>query len=640
MAKSDRLELVLDGSSLTLEELARAARDPRIRVSCDERALGRVAAGAKQVKGIVDRYREQYGKDKAKAILDYGVTTGFGEFKKVPIDPGNLPQLSRNILLSHSAGVGDNADRRDPANYFPAEVVRAALLLRLNTFLKGHSGVRPRLLEVLVAMINRGIVPLVPLHGSVGSSGDLAPLSHLFVVLLGEGAYYRVRTAADIAASGRRSPRVSSGKRLGADLGKVLAKDLKARVSYKEGLALTNGATFSAAILALAVVDAEALAGAADAAAALSLEAVCGCARALDPKVHGLRGHRGQGDSADNLRRLLDDSKLIDSKAKEVQDAYSLRCAPVVHGASRDTIAYAKMVVEREINSVTDNPLFFPEEEEDRELVEQRWDEKFKKNWPRGRDGYKGSLRRSFSAGNFHGQPVGLAADFLAIALAELANISERRTQTLMDENHSRGLPANLIPEGGVNSGFMIAQYCAASLVSENKVLTHPASVDSIPTSSNSEDHVAMATAAARKLRRVLANVQATLAIELVVAAQAVEWRNVLARSRWTQLSKALQKRKETEFRKLTAPRRGGLESRRQKVAEMLGAGTGRVYLEVRTAAAAMREDRTLDEDLRKVRRRLETGELTRAASAAVQGGLIPVAALASPAPREDREGR
>ncbi len=624
-------ELVLDGSSLTLEDLARAARDPRVEVSCDEQALERVAAGALQVAGIVEEYRKAV-REGRRPVLDYGITTGFGEFKKIAIDPEDLEKVSVNILLSHAVGVGDSADPDDPANYFPAEVVRAALIIRLNAFLKGHSGVRRELVDVLVAMINRGVVPLVPLHGSVGSSGDLCPLSHLFVVLLDEGRYYVVEDPADLSAAAWRGREVKGGDRLAEDLEIELPAKLEQRVIHKEGLALTNGATFSAAILALAVVDAEALAGAADAAAALSLEAVCGCARALDPKIHELRPHRGQRDSAENLRRLLESSLWIDSKADEVQDAYSMRCAPVVHGASRDAIAYARMVVETEVNAATDNPLLFPEERRDKSLREKRWDFGFRNYWP---EGYDGLERDSYSAGNFHGQPVGQAADFLAIALAELADVSERRTQTLLDENHSRGLPANLIPDGGVNSGYMIAQYCAAGLVSENKILAHPATVDSIPTSANSEDHVAMATAAARKLRRVLANVQATLAIELVVAAQGVEWRSVVGESTWEELAKieGERKRKESEFKELTAPEGKDAEDRRKAVAETLGAGSGRAYLEVRAAAPAMREDRTLDEDLRKVRRRLETGELTRAVAAAVPGGLVPIAALASPEP-------
>ncbi len=622
MAAAERAALVLDGASLTIAELARVARDPRVRIECAPAALARVERGAAQVAAIVDRYRRR------PESRDYGVTTGFGEFKKAIIPAERIDDLQRNILLSHLVGVGNSSDPDDPGNYFAAEIVRAALVTRLNTFLGGHSGVRPELVVAVVAMIERGVVPLVPLHGSLGSSGDLCPLSHLFAVLLGEGRYYRVETTADLAGGRWRERELRDASRLAGDLEGTLLEPPERRVTAKEGLALTNGATFSAAALALATHDAEALAGTADAAAALSLEAICGCARAFDPKVHDLRGQRGQIASAANLRRLLEGSRLIDRRATEVQDAYSLRCAPVVHGASREAVAFAKMIVGRELNAATDNPLFFPEEEERRELVAERWDGRFAANWPAG---YDGRERRSYSAGNFHGQQVALAADFLTIAVAELANISERRTQTLLDRNHNRGLPPNLIPDGGVNSGYMLAQYCAASLVSENKVLAHPVSVDSIPTSANTEDHVAMAAAAARKLGRVLANAQAVLAIELMVAAQAVEWRAAATPAIWEELGVAAapgEGEEERRFLALTGPDAGELARRRAALAERLGAGSGRVYLAVRAAAPAMREDRPLDADLGRLRRLLETGELVAGLAGELSGALEPIAPL------------
>ena len=284
--------------------------------------------------------------------------------------------------------------------------------------------------------------------------------------------------------------------------------------TFKEGLALVNGVNYSASMLALGVHDAERLADLADSAAALTMEAMCGCTRALDPKVHQARGQFGQMRSAARMRELLEGSKLVE-RAGAVQDPYSLRCAPQVHGATRDAIAFARSIAERELNATTDNPLFFPENGEP-------WDVRFRDNWP---DGYRGDQRLAYSAGNFHGQPIALAADFLGIALAEIANIAERRTQMLLDGHHNRGLPRNLTTRPGVNSGLMIAQYTAASLVSENKVLAHPASADSIPTSANTEDHVSMSTHAARKMRTILHNVQSVIAIELLVAAQALDWR-------------------------------------------------------------------------------------------------------------------
>ncbi|MEP7010595.1 MAG: aromatic amino acid lyase [Acidobacteriota bacterium] len=609
--------ITLDGSSLTLADLARIARDPSVAVECAPEALGRVERGWKRIEQIADAYTQAYrrlerGEEGDPPVLDYGVTTGFGEFKNIPIAPEQLELLQRNILLSHAVGVGENADSNDPANYFPPEVVRAALAIRLNAFLKGHSGVRLELAEVVRRMLVRGIVPRVPLRGSVGSSGDLCPLAHLFVVLLGEGDYYVVRTADDL----KSHPRTIRRGLL--DLADDLAYAGASApwplpgVSFKEGLALTNGATFSAAMLALSVHDGEIAADCADLAAALSLEAVCGCARALDPKVHEMRGHRGAIASAERLRALLAGSRLLDG-AGAVQDVYSLRCAPQVHGAARDALAYARAVAEQEINAATDNPLFFPEAESD------PWDWQFRDNWPKG---YDGTLRASFSAGNFHGEPIGFAADFLAIGLAELANISERRTQMLLDGHHSRGLPPNLIPWAGVNSGLMIAQYSAAGIVSENKVLAHPASVDSIPTSANSEDHNAMATFAARKLRTVLGNVQAVLAIELLVAAQAVEWRTLL-KSGGGKLAESAERGEDPGSLIRAAQEKGSAydaqlaeftawtgSERQPDIAGRLGAGTRGAYLAIRRAAPTMLADRLLDRDVRAVRGLVESGGL------------------------------
>ncbi|MBC8108930.1 MAG: aromatic amino acid lyase, partial [Anaerolineae bacterium] len=488
----------LTGESLTIEQVTRIARIPAITVSISEAALARVRKCREHIERIVKEYHDSLANPSGRITHVYGVTTGFGEFKDEPVPPEQLVELQQNILLSHSSGAGDSVDENDPANYFSNEVVRAALVIRLNTLIKGFSGVRVEVVNYIAAMINKGVVPLVPTRGSVGSSGDLCPLAHLFVVMLGEGRF-----------------RLGNDLREAKELPKVLNLAPVAP-SYKEGLALTNGATFSAAQLALAVHDAEVLAGVADVATAMAIEAICGRTRAYDEAIHDARNMAGQRDSAANIRALLSGSQMSD-RAKSLQDAYSIRCSPQVHGASRDTIAYAKMVVLAEINAATDNPLFFPELNRRPFDVQSRLD--------RGDDPNELGDERAFSAGNFHGQPIALAADFLAIAVAELANIAERRTQLLLDKNHNRNLPANLIAKRGVNSGLMLSQYCAAGLVSENKVLTHPASVDSIPTSANSEDHNAMASIAARKLRTVVSNCQAVLAINLLAATQAIDWR-------------------------------------------------------------------------------------------------------------------
>lgn len=555
--------ILLDGDSLTIEQLARVARDPSVRVERDPATNERVAAAEALIADVVRRYREGSG------ATEYGVTTGFGEFKDKPIAADDLEQLQRNLLLSHSVGVGNNANPDDLANYYAPDVVRGALVTRLNAFLKGHSGVRTKLVDIVEAMINRGVIPLVPLRGSVGASGDLCPLSHLFVVLLGNGRFY---TMADRT--------LRDATELPTVLG-FTAEELAP--TYKEGLALINGANFSAAMLALAVFDAERLAAAADGCVALAMEALVGCTRALDAKVHEARGQLGQIDSARRIREQLDGSKLVE-RAGAVQDPYSLRCAPQVHGASLDAIRYARAIAEREINAATDNPLFFPADSEPFDL-------RYRANWP---EKYRGAERLAYSAGNFHGQPLALAADFLTIAVSELANISERRTQLMLDAHMNRNLPPNLTTRPGVNSGLMIAQYTAASIVSENKVLAHPASVDSIPTGANAEDHVSMSTTAARKLGMVLANAQAVLAIELMVSAQAVEWRVATihgVEARVHTLDEAEQQAKAFESFLAT-----------KSVGSWLGNGTSALYERVRSAAQPVLHDRPLDADIRALR--------------------------------------
>ncbi len=598
--------IVLDGDSLTLDQLARVARDPRVGVSCAPEALRRVAEGEQQVQRLVARYNAAYesfrrrkisGREYLRALV-YGVSTGFGEFKHIPVPPARLHDLQRNLLLSHSVGVGDNAEADDPANYFPAEIVRGALLLRLNAFLKGHSGVRLALVRSVLAMLERGIIPLVPLRGSLGASGDLCPLAHLFAVLIGAGRYYRVRRPEDFGARPRKL--VDSAAQLPVPLPRPA-------ISYKEGLALTNGGNFSAAMLGLAVLDAQDAAHTADIAAALTLEAMLGRCEALDPRVHQARGQRGQAESAAAILALVAGSRFLTTPTNEVQDAYSLRCAPQVHGASRDALAYARMVAEREINAATDNPLFFAD---------------------------AGGAHQAYSAGNFHAQPIALAADFLTIGVAELANISERRTQMLLDSHHNRGLAPNLIAEEGLNSGYMIAQYTAASLVSENKVLAHPASVDSIPTSANAEDHVSMAPIATRKLRTVLANTQAVLAIELLVGAQAAEWRAL--RRRHPRLPPLPEEATFAEYERRTRARakeKAQFEAvaTSGRVAPLLGAGTRAAYLAVREQAAPMLADRPLDDDIRRVRAVVASGDLARRVRAAAPQALPEVRALLPP---------
>jgi histidine ammonia-lyase len=583
VSEPDHSPVTLDGSSLSLEDLVRVARDPRVKVEISGEAMEQVLRSRAQVEEVIQKY------ESGTKIFDYGITTGFGEFKDVAIPSHQLEELQSNILRSHAVGAGETADELAPSNYFEPEVVRAALVIRLNAFLKGHSGIRQEMVRVVQAMINRGVIPRVPIRGSVGSSGDLCPLAHLFVVLLGEGEHYRVEEPSDLLWH-ERDLRGGPGA-LAEDLGMKIP-----RPSFKEGLALTNGATFTAALLALAVHDAEHAARVADAGLALSLEAVCGCARAFDRRIHEARGHAGQIACAAHVRGLLKGSRLIE-RAGAVQDVYSLRCAPAVHGAARDSISYARKVVEAEINAATDNPLFFPRQDD--------WfDLEFRDNWP---EGYHGDHRISFSGGNFHGEPLGFAADFLAIGLAELASISERRTQMLLDCHHNRNLPSNLIPHRGVNSGWMIAQYTAAGIVSENKVLTHPATVDSIPTSANTEDHNAMGIIAARKLRTVLRNTQAVLAIELLVATQAVEWRVAMKRDPrdspqpldWQEAEEEAKR-----FREETAP------ERRETIAAALGEGTRRAYLAIRSLVPTLlADDHVLEGDLRAVRGAIEAGE-------------------------------
>jgi histidine ammonia-lyase len=399
----------------------------------------------------------------------YGINTGFGRFVSQSIPDELTEELQVRLLRSHACGVGEP---------YPDEVVRAALLLRANALAKGNSGARPALAERLAECVTAGIVPHVPARGSVGASGDLAPLAHLALPLIGEGEAW---------LDGERLPGDEALRRAGLQ---------PLRLQAKEGLSLVNGTQFMGAMAALGVVRARRLAAAADIACAVSLEALQGSRNSFLPAVHALRPLPGQGAAAANVLRLLEGSAINEAHrwCDQVQDAYSLRCAPQVHGASRDLLAYVESTVAIELNSATDNPLVLVDEEL---LV---------------------------SNGNFHGQPLAFALDALAMAVAELASISERRVERLVNPSLSGGLPAFLTANGGLNSGFMIPQYVAAALVSENKALCHPASVDSIPTSAGQEDHVAMGNASGLMALQVLGNVERALAIELLAGAQAVEF--------------------------------------------------------------------------------------------------------------------
>jgi len=399
----------------------------------------------------------------------YGVNTGFGRFVSRSIPEELTEELQVRLLRSHACGVGEP---------YPDEIVRAAMLLRANTLSKGCSGARVETAQLLVECLNRGLVPHVPSRGSVGASGDLAPLAHLALPLIGEGE----ASLNDERLSGREA------------LARVGLEPV--RLKAKEGLSLVNGTQFMTAFGTLGLVRARCLARVADLACALSLEALQGSRSSFLAQIHALRPLRGQNDSAANILRLLDESAIIESHrwCDKVQDAYSLRCAAQVHGASRDLLDYVDYTVSVELNAATDNPLVLVDDEL---LV---------------------------SNGNFHGQPLAFALDAVAMAVSELANISERRLERLVNPNLSDGLPAFLTSDGGLNSGFMIPQYVAASLVSENKILCHPASVDSIPTSAGQEDHVSMGNTSGLKAWQVLANAERALAIELLAAAQAVEF--------------------------------------------------------------------------------------------------------------------
>ena len=452
-------KIVLDGNSLTLEEVAAVSRE-HAAVSIAPEAVEAVNASRRIIDDIVNEER-----------VVYGVTTGFGSLCKVHISKEDCVQLQENLIRTHACGHGAPLSE---------EAVRAIMLIRVNSLLKGYSGIRLSTIETLVAMLNQGVVPHIPEKGSLGASGDLAPLAHMVLPMLGLGkAYYK----------GELLPGAEAMKRAGVP---VIA------LEAKEGLALINGTTVLTAVGALATYDAIGLLKLADVAGALSLEVHKGIENAFDEDLHVIRPQAGQLATARNLRALIEGSgQTIQMNRDRVQDPYTLRCMPQIHGASKDSIAYVKTKVEIEINSVTDNPIIT-------------------------RDG------KVISGGNFHGEPMAQPFDFLGIAAAEIGNVSERRIERLVNSSLS-GLPSFLVKHPGLNSGYMITQYAAAALASENKVLSHPASVDSIPSCENQEDFVSMGTIAARKARDIVDNSRRILATEILAACQALDLREATA---------------------------------------------------------------------------------------------------------------
>ena len=458
-------EIILDGESLTFEQVLAVAfgKPDAPRVVLSRAAEAQVNRSANAVQKLL-----------ARGEIAYGITTGFGAFKDKIISREESAQLQRNIVVSHAVGVGKP---------FDVPTTRAIMLIRANTLARGFSGIRLETLELLLGFLNHGVHPVIPEKGSLGASGDLAPLAHMACVLIGEGEAEfagKVYSAAEVLEK--------------ADLQPV-------KLAAKEGLALTNGTTVMTAVGVLEVEKAKYLADAADIAGCLSLEGLNGTTLAFDERIHALRPHPRQMHCAANLRNILRESEFVRGFDKtNVQDAYTLRCIPQVHGACRDAIAYAEWVVNIELNAVTDNPLIFCDENCEQIDV--------------------------ISGGNFHGEPLALAFDYLAISLSELGNISERRIMRLTDESsNARVLPPFLTENGGLNSGFMIVQYTAAALATENKILSHPASVDTIPSSANVEDHVSMGVTSVLKLRQIAENLEQIIALELFCAAQAVDFR-------------------------------------------------------------------------------------------------------------------
>lgn len=485
-------KVIITGNTLTLDEVVSVCRN-YAKVELSDFAVEEIIKSRK----TVDKFVE-------KECVVYGITTGFGKFSDVNISKEESKILQKNLIITHAVGAGKP---------FETEIVRGIMLLRINNLAKGYSGAKLETIQTMIEMLNKKVHPVIPQKGSLGASGDLAPLSHMVLPMIGLGeAEY-------------------DGKIMLGNKAMEAAGIPVIELTSKEGLALINGTQVMTAVGALTVYDALNILKTADIAAALSFEAQNGILDALDHRIHDVRPHKGQIETAKTLLKLLSGSKMTTKQGEiRVQDAYSLRCVPQVHGASKDAVSYVKEKVEIEINSVTDNPIIFSETME------------------------------GISGGNFHGQPMALSFDFLGIALAEIANISERRLERLVNPALS-GLPAFLVEHGGLNSGFMIVQYSAAALVSENKILAHPASVDSIPSSANQEDHVSMGTIAARKAKEIMENTRRVLAMEIMCACQAIDLRG----------------------------NKG------------LGTGTKPVYEEVRSIVPFLKEDRPLYGDINKI---------------------------------------
>lgn len=453
----------INGENLSIEDVVKISRDfESVRLSED--AIRKIQKSREMVESIV-------GQNK----IVYGINTGFGELAKETIPYDSIDELQHNLIRSHSCGVG---------HPLPAEIVRAMMVLRANSLAKGYSGIRLDTVNVLIDMLNKKVHPIVPEKGSIGASGDLIPLAHIALAIIGEGNVEY------------------NGEMVSTEEGFQKSRIYPVKLTAKEGLALINGTQLMTAIGCLAIWDAELLLKNVQIAGVMSLEALKGTDQAFRDEIHKARPHKGQMTCAKNLWRLTRESKIIASHkdCSEIQDAYTLRCMPQVFGASKDAFSFVRSVLETEINSATDNPLIFPD------------------------------IGESLSGGNFHGQPLALALDFLGIAVAELGNFSERRTARLVDSNLS-GLPPFLTEHSGLHSGFMLPQYVAASLVSENKILCHPASCDSIPSSANKEDHVSMGAIAALKSLKILENVQRTIAIEFMAASQGLEFHRPLESS-------------------------------------------------------------------------------------------------------------
>ncbi len=507
-------QVKIDGSSLTLDQVLRVARNGAETVIAKE-GLSRTSVGRKALERLLE-----------KEGTIYGVNTGFGALSNFRISREDLKQLQKNLIRSHAASVG---------RPHTPEVVRAMMLLRANTLLKGHSGIRPEVVTAIVGLLNKRIHPYIPEKGSVGASGDLSPLSHMALVLIGEG---------EAESRGHWI----SGKKALEDSG---TKPIE--LEAKEGLALNNGTQQMVAIGSLCLHDSFQLIETSEVALALSLEALHGWTDAFDERLHRLRPHPGQQTVAEHVRRLISNSRMVRSVRTtktldgHPQDPYSFRCAPQVMGAARDALDFTKRALETEMNSATDNPLIFP------------------------RDGL------CISGGNFHGQPIAMALDFMSLAISNITNISERRISALLDPSLNNGLPAFLVggkSKPGLASGMMAIQYTATSLVAENKLLCHPASSDSIPTSSNFEDFVSMGPGAAHKARAILDNAEYVISIELIVAAQ-------------------------------------GVDLREEKT---LGLGTRKVHQLIRRKVPKLLEDRPLHKDIEKIRHLLRSGEIAKIA--------------------------